>query len=217
MSRSTKVKICGLTRPEDVEVVRMLDADYFGFIVYAPSPRSLEISAAATLAASIPQSQRILVDVEPELASIEKSQALGFKQFQIHASLEACQKLLPEWSAVIGRDNLWIAPRLPGGHDFPEPILQYADTVLLDTYSSEQAGGTGQTGDWVQFKKLQGKFPKTSWILAGGLSPENVTDALNISSANCLDVNSGVESSPGIKDHEALKFLFHKIASLGKN
>jgi phosphoribosylanthranilate isomerase len=213
MSRSTKVKICGLTRSEDVDFVRMLGANYFGFIVYAPSPRSLKISEAATLASSIPQSQRILVDVEPDLASIEKSQALGFKHFQIHASLEACEKLLPAWSAVIGRDNLWIAPRLPCGHDFPESILQSANTVLLDTYSSEQAGGTGQTGDWVQFNKLQEKFFDTNWILAGGLSPRNVIDALSESSAHCIDVNSGVESSPGVKNHKALRFLFNELAS----
>lgn len=211
MSQFPKVKICGLTRPEDVELARLLNANYFGFIVYAPSPRSLGISAAAKLAAPISSSQRILVDVEPGLASIEKSQSLGFKKFQIHSSLDACEKFLPEWSAVIGRENLWIAPRLPNGHSFPEAILQYADTVLLDTYSRDQVGGTGQIGDWASFKKLQTKFPEKYWVLAGGLSPQNVVAALKESNASYVDVNSGVEILPGIKDHKALKSLFNEI------
>ena len=76
----------------------------------------------------------------------------------------------------------------------------YADTILIDTFVEDQFGGTGKVGDWSRFNTLKERYPKTNWILAGGLSPSNVPDALVSTDADHLDINSGVETAPGIKD-----------------
>ena len=86
-----------------------------------------------------------------------------------------------------------------------------AGRVLIDTYSVEKAGGTGATGDWTRFSELQNAHPETSFILAGGLSPENIAAALEESEARFLDVNSGVESAPGVKDHARLAAFFSAL------
>ncbi|NCG08508.1 MAG: phosphoribosylanthranilate isomerase [Verrucomicrobia bacterium] len=211
MQNGTQIKVCGLTREGDVEAALEHGADAFGFIAYPKSPRAVSLERALALAAPVPVEQRVLVDVEPELETIRDFQSAGFQRFQIHASLEACETRLAEWSDGVGRENLWIAPRLPKGLPLPETLAQYAATVVLDTYSAEQAGGTGQVGDWKGFRELQAAHPELKFILAGGLSPDNIEQALAESGASFVDVNSGVESSPGVKDAAKLAALFKAL------
>jgi phosphoribosylanthranilate isomerase len=140
----------------------------------------------------------------------------GFDAVQVHFPLETTEDVLAAWSAAIGRERLWLAPKLPPGVAFPEPILAHADTILWDTYAAGSFGGTGRTGDWAGFRAARLAHPGTTWILAGGLSPENTPAALQATGARVIDVNSGVELSPGVKDPAKLTAVAKAISSMAR-
>ncbi len=211
MYRPVEIKICGLTREEDVDLALDLGADYFGFIVYPKSPRGLSFERAAELAARVPEGRRVLVDVETGTEELESRLRAGFDFFQIHASLDVGLGSLAAWSGLALRERLWIAPRLAPGEPFPAAVLEFADTVLLDTYHKMQVGGTGEIGDWAGFSGLKERFPGVNWVLAGGLNPQNVLEAIATTGTERIDVNSGVESAPGKKDPEKLRELFRVL------
>ncbi len=211
MDRQIKVKVCGLTRVEDVERVLELGAHYCGFIVYPKSPRGLDVLKASELASIAPRGKRVVVDVEPSVEQLETYQESGFDFFQLHTRGAFDPALCAAWSAVVGPERLWLAPRLAPGEPFPLECLKYTRTVLLDTYSKSQVGGTGETGDWGQFADLARAHPNTTWILAGGLNPDNALDAITQTGAEHLDFNSGVESALGVKDHAKLEALFRTL------
>lgn len=208
MYRPVEVKICGLTREEDVDLALELGANFCGFIVYPKSPRGLSLERAVELSRRVPEGKRVLVDVETGTEELERYRDAGFDFFQIHAGLQVGLASLAAWSGLVGRERLWIAPRLAPDDAFPESVLEFADTVLMDTYHKNQVGGTGETGDWTGFADLKQRYPETNWVLAGGLNPENVLDAIASTGAERLDLNSGVESEPGIKNPEKLRELF---------
>lgn len=214
MCKSLSVKVCGLTEEKDVELALSLGADFLGFIVYPKSLRALTLERAASLAKIVPKEKRVLVDVETNPDNLKKYQDAGFDQFQIHANLPLDPEMLTFWSNSVGRQRLWLAPRLPPDAQFPEWILKYADTILLDTYSKNQIGGTGHTGDFKRFASLKQQFPDNQWILAGGLSANNVVTAIECSTANRIDVNSCVESNPGKKDPAKLREFFQVLHGL---
>jgi phosphoribosylanthranilate isomerase len=94
--------------------------------------------------------------------------------------------------------------------------LGLAKTLVLDTFDESLFGGTGRVGDWPKFRRHRESHPGTTWILSGGLSPENVGVALSEARARFVDVNSGIESAPGVKDREKLKAFVgavHKAAT----
>jgi phosphoribosylanthranilate isomerase len=98
--------------------------------------------------------------------------------------------------------NLWLAPKLPPGADVPQEWLNFSKCVLLDTFDPSLFGGHGRTGDWPKFRRHREAHPGVkTWILSGGLNPRTWDEALAETGARFLDVNSGVESAPGIKDH----------------
>ena len=109
------------------------------------------------------------------------------------------------WLDVVPPERLWLAPRIPPGKALDLMFVALTDTLLFDTYHPEQIGGTGETGDWKTFAKLQTKHKEVAWVLAGGLSPENIVAAVGEPKARFVDVNSGVEASPGRKDHAKLR------------
>ncbi|MFQ3242245.1 MAG: phosphoribosylanthranilate isomerase [Lentimonas sp.] len=211
MIQDIKIKICGMTREEDVELALSLGADFLGFIVYPKSPRGITLARAQELAAVVPKGKRVIVDVETSPDDLRRYCDAGFDRFQIHATLPIDEQRLVGWSEIALRDRLWLAPRVSPADVFPASVLEYADTVLLDTYSKDQVGGTGHTGDFGRFAGLKRQFEETQWILAGGLDPSNVVDAIVRSTAERVDVNSGVESAPGIKDPEKLRELFRVL------
>ena len=106
---------------------------------------------------------------------------------------------------TVGAERLWLAPKLPPDADVPAALLPLAKHFLLDTFHPEKFGGTGATGDWRKFASHRKMHPEKTWILSGGLNPENIGEALRASSARFVDVNSGVESAPGVKDQDKLK------------
>ncbi len=208
MQTPPKIKICGLTREEDVNLSISLGADYFGFILYPQSPRAVSLDRAVELAAAVPVGQRVAVDVATSLEDLKSYRDAGFDYFQIHFGADFEHSNLAEYSKIVDKDKLWLAPRLASEDTFPENILDYADTILIDTFVKDQFGGTGKVGDWARFNTLKERYPQTNWVLAGGLSPPNLLESLASSAADHLDINSGVESKPGIKDEVKLREAF---------
>lgn len=208
MYRPVAVKICGLTREADVDLALELGADFCGFIVYPKSARGISFERAVELSRRVPEGRRVLVDVETGTDELEQRREAGFDFFQIHAGLDVGLASLAGWSGLVGRERLWMAPRLKPGDAFPEMLFEFTDTVLVDTYHQDQVGGTGETGDWAGFADLKQRYPATNWILAGGLNPENLLAAIAATGTAHVDLSSGVESEPGKKDPEKLRELF---------
>ncbi len=202
------VKVCGLTRVEDIELSAELGARYFGFIVWPKSPRGLSWEQACALAEKAPQGGRVLVDVETPSDVLAERVKGPFDYFQIHSQLEVGWATLAAWAGLVGKQRLWFAPRIPPRESLASGVFEFCDHLLLDTYDPHQAGGTGRTGDWSRFYEYKSAYPHKNWILAGGLNPQNIVAACQQSCAETVDVNSGVESSPGIKDPAKLRALF---------
>ena len=200
-----RIKVCGLTSLVDAEFADRCGMDYFGFNLYPKSPRYLPLEAFRAMAKRLPERRKVAVAVEPALSELAAMQAAGFDFFQLHFGSDTPTATVAGWSGTVGVDRLWLAPKLPPGVDVPPALLPLAKFFLLDTFHADKFGGTGATGDWAKFARHQQAHPERKWVLSGGLGPENIGEALRASGARFVDVNSGVESAPGVKDHAKLK------------
>jgi phosphoribosylanthranilate isomerase len=200
-----RFKVCGLTSLVDAEFADRCGADYLGFILFAKSPRYVALSQYRAMAVKLPDRKKVAVTVEPTAEELAALLASGFDFFQIHFRSELSFEFPRAWSQAVGPERLWLAPKLPPGQDVAADLLPLANAFLLDAYHTGVFGGSGQTGDWSKFARHRTNHPEKTWILAGGLNPENIGDALGASGAKFIDVNSGVEAAPGVKDHEKLK------------
>lgn len=205
MIDGVRFKVCGLTSLVDAHLADRLGADYLGFILYPGSPRYVSRTAFALLEPNLPDRPKVAVVVEPEAAELAATAELGFDRFQIHFRPSEMAGRLADWSAQVGADRLWFAPKLAPGSDLDPTWLSLAKTWMIDTFSRDQFGGTGHTGDWPKFARLQHAYPDRTWVLAGGINAGNIGEALEHSGTRFVDVNSGVEASPGIKDEAKLK------------
>lgn len=200
-----RFKVCGLASLVDAEFADRCGADYLGFIFYPPSPRSISLAQYRAMAPRLPDRRKVAVTVEPSLEELATLREAGFDYFQIHFSPGTADDRLTGWSRLVGGKHLWLAPKLPPGEDVSAVTLACAKFVLLDTFHRDGFGGSGQIGDWPKFARHQSAHPENFWILAGGLNAENVGEALRQTGARFVDVNSGVESAPGVKDHAKLR------------
>jgi phosphoribosylanthranilate isomerase len=189
----TRTKICGITRIEDALSAVAHGADAIGLVFYAPSPRCVTIDQAAKISAALPPFVNVVaLFVNPTKAEVEKVLAnvrIDLLQFHGDESEAACEQYrLPYLKAIRVK------------HD--TNLIQYAQTyssakaLLLDTYSDHAVGGTGEKFDW---NLIPDKIPKPI-ILAGGLTPENVAEAIEQVQPYAVDVSGGVEASKGIKE-----------------
>ena len=112
--------------------------------------------------------------------------------------------LLSQWAEIVGPERLWLAPRLSPGDEFPTEFLPLADTFLVDAYARDKFGGTGKTADWERFARWKKDHPEKKWALAGGIGPGNLQAALDRAEPDVVDVNSSVETEPGLKDPDKL-------------
>ncbi len=190
----TRVKICGLTRAQDVRAAVDAGADACGFI-FAASPRQLTIEQAAALTALVPPPVArvgVFVDADPEfVASAVAAASLTAVQFSGSESPEQCAAApVPVIKVIaVGTDFDWRDA---------EPYRGHAATLLLDTYDPQRAGGTSRTFAWRDVGESPGRAPI---FVAGGLSAYNVGEAIDALSPFGVDVSSGVETSPGVKCH----------------
>lgn len=201
MRKRPLVKICGITRPEDARAATRMGADFLGAIFYPRSPRCVSEETLEELIFAMPDGKRVMVDVAPSVEEIQTRIDMGFDYCQIHFDLATTpRETVRQWADIVGPSRLWLAPRMPAGDVIPKYIFESAGTVVIDTYKAGAFGGTGQTGAWEHFVNLVRARPETRFVLAGGLAPDNLVEALEQTRAEMIDLNSGVESAPGIKD-----------------
>lgn len=192
----TLVKICGINSPESLDAAADAGADYIGLVFFPPSPRAVTPAQAAALSAHRPGGPaRVGLFVDPTDDEVADALAsLPLDVLQVHGALSRAAGLrtrfgVPVW-AVAGVGD---AVDLPG--DAPG-----VDGLLLDAKAPPGAvlpGGNARTFDW---SMLRGWAAPAPWMLAGGLTPDNVTEAVRVSGTPAVDVSSGVERSRGVKD-----------------
>jgi phosphoribosylanthranilate isomerase len=201
-----KVKICGITNYDDAAMAASLGADALGFIFAPVSLRNIEPVTAADIIKRLPPFIKTVgVFVNEDIDKIRNIAAYcGLDVVQLHGdeSPEICETLMPRTIKAI---------RVKDDFD-SSGLLSYRGKVrafLLDTYSEKAVGGTGKRFNWD--KAVEINSLGIPIILAGGLTPSNIIEAINKVKPYGVDVNSGIEKSPGIKDHSLMKELFLNI------
>ena len=198
---SVKLKVCGVTSLEDARASIDCGAEYLGFNFYLKSPRYIAPSAARDIIERLPDdviSVGVFVN-EPRPEDVDEIlRVSGARMAQLHGDEP------PDYCASVGAERVIKALRV--GDDFDERrILDYpASAVLLDAFDAKLYGGTGKTANWAVARKAA---RLTKIFLAGGLSPENIVEAIRAVEPFSVDVNSGVESAPGRKDANKLRRL----------
>ena len=195
------IKICGLSRPDTLEVALEAGADFVGFVFFPPSPRNLAIEAARPLGAQVrerPGKVALTVDANDDFIAAIVA-ALKPDMLQLHGK-ETPDRVV----AVRTRFGLPVMKALPiaSRADLAaiRPYSEVADRLLFDARPPADAtrpGGLGNTFDWTLLKGVDARVP---WMLSGGLDPGNVIEAIAVTGATGVDVSSGVERAPGEKD-----------------
>ena len=214
MINGIRLKICGLTSLVDAELADRAGADYLGFVLYAKSPRHVTPARFRAMAARLPDRRKVAVMVEPSAAELAEAAAASFDFVQIHFPHNLAPGTVAAWAGVIGRPRLWLAPRLPPAATLPPALLPLADTFLFDAFHADKFGGSGQTADWTKFRQHREAHPEKTWILAGGLNPDNISVALKATGARLVDVNSGSEAAPGVKDPAKIAAFVARLAEI---
>lgn len=210
---TTRVKICGLTRVDDVDRAVDLGADAIGLVFHARSPRHLNLVQAEKLLARIPAFvTRVALFRDASAASVAQvAQRLQIDALQFHGSEsnEFAQQFNKRWFKAIGMGD----PELRGDRLATE-LAAYPGScgLLFDSHSVRKMGGSGKQFDW---SALPQPMPAGS-ILAGGLSADNVAQAIQTTQAFAVDVSSGVELAPGVKSAQRMKEFFDEVKRVSK-
>jgi phosphoribosylanthranilate isomerase len=204
-----RVKICGITNPEDASLAAALGAHALGFIFYPKSPRSVKPEAAQDIIRRLPPfvlSVGVFVDEEAGVVR-EIAATVGLDWVQLHGqeTPEYCRSLgrrVVKGFRIKNQSSLKVLPNYRSA----------VQAILLDTYRPGTPGGTGETFDWKVARQAKEYGPI---ILAGGLTPTNVAQAIGVAQPAAVDVASGVEKEPGRKDSEKLKAFFESVKTAG--
>lgn len=198
-----KVKICGLNDPDSVRRAAEAGADWIGFVFFDRSPRAVTPEAVETLLLSIGNATPVALLVDPDDGLIDRVIRLGIRTLQLHGH-EAPERVA-EIKARTGA-QVWKAAGVSSRADLDAlSAYEAADRLLADAKPPKDAdrmGGHGRSFDW---SVLEGWKPLKPWILAGGLTPYNVTGAIALTGASAVDVSSGVERAPGLKDIDKIE------------
>lgn len=201
MNVNTLVKICGLSKPEHVHAALAADADYIGFVFFPKSPRNVSVSEAKVLAAMVPEGVRkVALVVNADDAFLEELVAeVPLDMLQLHGG-ETPERV----SEIKVRFGLPVMKAVGVGQVSDLRALDryaaVADQLLVDAKPPKGAdlpGGNGLAFDW---RLIAGRDWSVPWMLAGGLAPDNVAEAVRLTGADEVDVSSGVENGPGAKD-----------------
>jgi phosphoribosylanthranilate isomerase len=214
LMNTPRIKICGITRLEDARFSAALGADYLGFIQHRDSPRFVAPEAAAEIIGWVHGSEPVGVFVDASAEEIDAASSLaGFRLVQLHGSEP------PELCAEI---DLPVIKAVRVMHDASSEQLRYVferyaesvDYFLLDTHHTSMFGGTGESFNWRIPRELAADYPV---FLAGGITAANVEEAVETMRPFAVDLSSGVEESPGIKDFDRLNTFFDVVRQLGEN
>ncbi|CCK76021.1 MAG: phosphoribosylanthranilate isomerase [Oleispira antarctica] len=201
-----RIKICGLTRNQDVQVAVAEGADALGFVLYAPSPRAVTAEQAALLIKDSPAFVTTVALFVNESAEeiVRALTVCSFDLLQFHGDET------PQFCRQFNRPYMK-AIRVRSAEDIHRAVQQYPDAkaLLLDAYVENLPGGTGQAFDWRLIPELS-----IPWVLAGGLNANNVADAVNQVQPFAVDVSGGVEASKGIKDRQKIKDFISEVRNV---
>ena len=192
----TRVKLCGMTRLEDAELAVALEAWAIGFILWPASKRACDPAVAAGIARALRRRIELVgVFVNPTLDEVVNAhEAIGFTHVQLHGDEG------PAFCAAVGQRTgarVIKALRIASGADIQGAARFHTDFHMFDAAVRGTYGGTGRTWDWRLVAQRRSAVPM---ILSGGLDPDNVAEAITAVRPWGVDVASGVEASPGIKD-----------------
>ena len=208
-----RVKICGITDPADRDAAIAAGADALGFISGVPveTPRELPDGAAATLVAGVPPFVTSVLVTAPDSVqeAVVRQERVGADVVQVHGDLA------PE---VVGglRERVGAAVVVAVDSEAAD-VRAYAataDALLVDSTTEEGMGGTGETHDWERTREIAVSVD-VPVVLAGGLTPDNVREAIETVEPFAVDVASGVEREPGRKDYEALWAFVEHATEVG--
>ncbi|HVI27847.1 phosphoribosylanthranilate isomerase [Hansschlegelia sp.] len=202
---SLEIKICGLSEPRTLDAALDAGADLVGLVSFPKSPRHVSVEQAATLAAQARGRARVAlltVDAEDDLIA-ELVAATMADVLQLHG--QESPERVRALRLIFGRE-VWKAVPIGGAEDLAlaEPYWSVADRVLFDARPAPGAdlpGGNGVAFDWRLLADLD---PKRPFVLSGGLTPESVAEAVRTTRASAVDVSSGVERAPGVKDPDLI-------------
>ena len=205
-----RVKICGIKQPEQGKAIAIAGATALGFICVPNTPRYVTKQQIRAVVEQLPkQIDRIGVFADTSVEEIcQIVEFAGLTGVQLHGdeSPEFCHQL----RSMLPDIEIIKALRIKNSQALEQVQIYFSsvDTLLLDAYNPQMLGGTGATLDW---KTLQQFQPGCPWLLAGGLTPDNVLDALKQVNPNGIDLSSGVERAPGDKDLDKVAKLFEKL------
>lgn len=216
---AARIKFCGVTREADAELAVSLGAWAVGMILWAPSPRAVDLERAAVLGALLKRRTEIVgVFVNQTLEEVVgAADVAGLTMLQFHGQEG------PAFCAEAARRTgcrVIKAARVHSGSDIQELAPFHTDFHLLDSYTRGVPGGTGETFAWelaASHRRIappRGRGQRVPMILSGGLTPENVAEAITRVNPFAVDVASGVESAPGVKDHARMRAFAEAVAAL---
>ncbi|HXH03475.1 MAG TPA: phosphoribosylanthranilate isomerase [Candidatus Competibacteraceae bacterium] len=208
IARRTRIKICGITRPEDGQAAARLGADAIGLVFYPPSPRAVDAERAAAIVTALPpfvSAVGLFVDAEPEwVRAVLARVPLALLQFHGAESADYCRGF--------GRPYLKAVP-MGGGARVEDYQRRYPDAagLLLDSHGGGKSGGSGRAFDWAAIPAPAART--LPLVLAGGLDADNVAAAVAQVHPYAVDVSSGVETAKGIKDEVRMARFVAAVAA----
>lgn len=212
----TKIKICGITRAEDAHYAAELGADFLGFIFVPDSPRYIDPKRAARIISQVQWSGGKGTRHDGRPIESHPLHCVGvFRDASIEEMRRVCGIAGNEYVQLHGNEPDEAVreigkPAIKGVHvgETVPVVATSAEWLLFDTHDTTLGGGTGRTFDWSLLARLPRSKP---FFLAGGITSDNVADAIRAVRPDAIDVASGVESAPGVKDHAKLRKLFEKV------
>ena len=210
---SVEAKICGLSTPETVDAAVQGGARWIGFVTYPRSPRHISTDLLRSLGARAPRSVgRVGLFVDPDDALLDERLATGvIDMLQLHGSETPAR--VAELKRRTGKPVMK-AIKIAGAEDVERGIADYAgvaDRLMFDAADGILPGGNAKAFDWTV---LSGRKVPVPWMLAGGLTPDNVAEAVRVTGARTVDVSSGVESSRGVKSIELICAFLDRVKAL---
>jgi len=207
-------KICGLSTPETLDAAVRHGARFVGFVSYPKSPRHISTDTMRALGARVPQTvTRVGLFVDPDDALLDEKLATGaLDLLQLHGS-EAPERV----AAIRRRTGKPVMKVIKVGTpaDVERGVAAYvsvADRLMFDTADGTLPGGNAKAFDW---SFLSGRTVPLPWLLAGGLTPDNVAEAVRITGARAVDVSSGVEATRGVKSVALIRAFLERVRGIG--
>ncbi|GAB1539444.1 phosphoribosylanthranilate isomerase [Scytonema sp. NUACC21] len=207
-----RVKICGITQPEQGKTIASLGATALGLMCVPSSPRYVNVEQIRAVIEQLPETiDKIGVFANATTTEIQQTVLQsGLTGVQLHG--DEPPEFALQLRELLPNVEILKALRIRSAEDLKlvSNYTNYIDTLLLDAYHPQQLGGTGKTLDWAMLEQFN---PGCPWFLAGGLNPDNVLVALNQVNPTGIDLSSGVERAPGDKDLDKVAQLFERLGS----